>query len=276
MMKRPQAVHLTRRLCRREPRRAQFPPGPVDSEPGPVAAHSTGSLGKQRVLHVLHLLRTESRLQQPVHLVVIQQQRLLHERLQHPTPGEDPAVALSPVELGLFVQKDPPLLFVVLFSVLRLLELLLQQGGIVRIPAGNGRVDLNRPPLLCSGSTKPPMACMDGLCMRKFMTTSARKSPDEACDPLLARLDAEAAERGHRDITWRTAAGYGLIAGVSLGEQEPMAPGLVIDLFTARQAYDDVQHGIKHKSKDDVPIDEGVDWDALGAPASEHSAVPLP
>ena len=83
-------------------------------------------------------------------------QRLLHERLQHAAPGEDPAVALPPVELGLFVQQDLPLLFVVLFSVLRLSELLLQQGGILRIPAGNGRVDLNRPPSFVRAAQSRP------------------------------------------------------------------------------------------------------------------------
>lgn len=70
-------------------------------------------------------------------------------------PSEDPSVALPPVELGLFMAQNLPLLPVVLFSVLYLPELLLQQSGIVRIPAENGCVDSNRLPSFRAAQSRP-------------------------------------------------------------------------------------------------------------------------
>lgn len=46
-------------------------------------------------------------------------------------------------------------------------------------------------------------------------------------------------------MTARRCASYALIAGVNWPEAERMAPGLIMDLYLARRAYDDDQHGIR-------------------------------
>ena len=46
-------------------------------------------------------------------------------------------------------------------------------------------------------------------------------------------------------LTARRCASYALITGVNWTEAERMAPGLIMDLFLARRAYDDDQHGIR-------------------------------
>ena len=46
-------------------------------------------------------------------------------------------------------------------------------------------------------------------------------------------------------LTARRCASYALIAGVNWPEAERMAPGLIMDLYLARRAYDDDQHGIR-------------------------------
>lgn len=40
----------------------------------------------------------------------------------------------------------------------------------------------------------------------------------------------------------------GLIAGLTLSETLDAAPGFVLDMYSAKQRYDDTQHGIKRKS----------------------------
>lgn len=42
---------------------------------------------------------------------------------------------------------------------------------------------------------------------------------------------------------------YGLIAGLTLDEINCASPGFLIDCYVYRMRYDDVQHGIKRKSK---------------------------
>ena len=81
---------------------------------------------------------------------------------------------------------------------------------------------------------------------------------DAAIDPTLAQLDRE---HGAADsLTWRQTLAWGLIAGLSYREQMDMAPGLVIDCYLYRQAYDDTQHHIKRKQPE-TPIDAGVNWE---------------
>lgn len=46
----------------------------------------------------------------------------------------------------------------------------------------------------------------------------------------------------------------GLIAGLSLTEMGRLLPGMVIDLYVLRQRYDDQQHGIKRKAKEDSDL----------------------
>lgn len=38
--------------------------------------------------------------------------------------------------------------------------------------------------------------------------------------------------------------GFGLIAGLTIREMWTMQPGFIMDMFLARQRYDDEQHGI--------------------------------
>lgn len=84
---------------------------------------------------------------------------------------------------------------------------------------------------------------------------SARK-PDAAINPTLERLDRKYGDR--QAMTYRHAAGCGLIAGLSWTEMDDLDPGLVIDLYIVRQRYDDQQHGIKRNKEE--PIDKGIDW----------------
>ena len=56
-------------------------------------------------------------------------------------------------------------------------------------------------------------------------------------------------------MTYRTVTAWGLIAGVSLTEMQALRPGFLLDLFVARRAYDDEQHGITRK-KDDHDISD--------------------
>lgn len=46
-------------------------------------------------------------------------------------------------------------------------------------------------------------------------------------------------------MTYRAVTAWGLIAGVSVTEQREMTPGMLLDLFVLRRAYDDEQHGLK-------------------------------
>ena len=45
-------------------------------------------------------------------------------------------------------------------------------------------------------------------------------------------------------MTYRRVISYGLIAGLSYGEMQEMAPGEVLDCFIYRRTYDDEQHRI--------------------------------
>lgn len=48
----------------------------------------------------------------------------------------------------------------------------------------------------------------------------------------------------------RQVVSYGLIAGLSYSETLRSAPGMVLDLFLYRRAYDDQMHGIVRKRKE--------------------------
>lgn len=88
-------------------------------------------------------------------------------------------------------------------------------------------------------------------CVRKAMETMlAPDARERDFDPVLAELDAKAGDARHK-ACWRKTAAWGLIAGISITEQEHLAPGVIIDLFVTRQEYDDIQHGIKRKQDDD-------------------------
>lgn len=52
-------------------------------------------------------------------------------------------------------------------------------------------------------------------------------------------------------MTYRAVTAWGLIAGVSITEQRELRPGLLLDLYVLRRAYDDEQHGITRGTKDD-------------------------
>lgn len=61
-------------------------------------------------------------------------------------------------------------------------------------------------------------------------------------------------------MTYAAVTAWGLIAGVSLTEQETIRPGLLLDLFVEHRTYDDEQHGIKRGDDDDHDIDaEDID-----------------
>lgn len=51
-------------------------------------------------------------------------------------------------------------------------------------------------------------------------------------------------------MTARKCIGYGLIAGLTLGEALASEPGFVFDVYLMRRNYDDVQHGIKRRRID--------------------------
>ena len=55
-------------------------------------------------------------------------------------------------------------------------------------------------------------------------------------------------------MTYRAVTAWGLIAGVSITEQRDVRPGLLLDLYVMRRAYDDEQHGIKRGDHDDHDI----------------------
>ena len=40
---------------------------------------------------------------------------------------------------------------------------------------------------------------------------------------------------------------WGLTAGLSFTEMKDMSPGMIIDMYIWRRAYDDQQHGIKRE-----------------------------
>lgn len=50
-------------------------------------------------------------------------------------------------------------------------------------------------------------------------------------------------------MTLRTVISRGLIAGLTYAEMMRMRPGFVIDMYIARQRYDDEQHGIRRKKQ---------------------------
>lgn len=49
-------------------------------------------------------------------------------------------------------------------------------------------------------------------------------------------------------MTARKYIGYGLIAGMRLGEILAARPGFAADMYIMRRQYDDEQHGIKRRS----------------------------
>lgn len=49
-------------------------------------------------------------------------------------------------------------------------------------------------------------------------------------------------------MTARKYIGYGLIAGLTLGEILASTPGFVADMYIMRRKYDDEQHGLKRSS----------------------------
>lgn len=55
-------------------------------------------------------------------------------------------------------------------------------------------------------------------------------------------------------MTPRTVTAWGLIAGVTLTEQQNVTPGFLCDLYVLRRKYDDEQHGIS-RDTDDHDID---------------------
>lgn len=65
-------------------------------------------------------------------------------------------------------------------------------------------------------------------------------------DVTLAELDRR---DGKRRVTWRGVTGQGLIAGISVSEQETLQPGLIIQMYRQRQRYDDEQHGIRRRAQ---------------------------
>lgn len=40
---------------------------------------------------------------------------------------------------------------------------------------------------------------------------------------------------------------WGLVAGLTFEEMHDMPPGMILDLYVWRRAYDDEQHGIKRE-----------------------------
>lgn len=56
-------------------------------------------------------------------------------------------------------------------------------------------------------------------------------------------------------MTARKYIGYGLIAGLTLGEILASTPGFVADLYIMRRKYDDEQHGLKRSS--------ATEWEGL-------------
>lgn len=52
-------------------------------------------------------------------------------------------------------------------------------------------------------------------------------------------------------MKFRQVVSYGLIAGLSYSEVMRTPPGMVLDLFLYRRAYDDQQHGLRRKKRGD-------------------------
>ena len=90
------------------------------------------------------------------------------------------------------------------------------------------------------------IACIHEAMESRF---SAAKEQEDY-DPLLARLDAKAGDYKH-STSWRRVTAMGLIAGISITEQAQLAPGVITDCYIVRQDYDDIQHGIKRKGKEE-------------------------
>jgi len=66
-------------------------------------------------------------------------------------------------------------------------------------------------------------------------------------------------------MTYRAVSAWGLIAGVTLKEQEALRPGFLLDLFVLRRAYDDEQHGITRKKDDhDISAEDKAMFDEDG------------
>ena len=54
-------------------------------------------------------------------------------------------------------------------------------------------------------------------------------------------------------MTYRQVVSYGLIAGLSYDQTMRTPPGMVIDLYLYRRDYDDQQHRLKRKKKEETP-----------------------
>ena len=52
-------------------------------------------------------------------------------------------------------------------------------------------------------------------------------------------------------MTYRQVVSYGMIAGLSLDEIMRTPPGMIIDLYLYRREYDDEQHGLVRKKKEE-------------------------
>lgn len=90
-----------------------------------------------------------------------------------------------------------------------------------------------------------------GTCIRDAMRMQhSDDNDDQNYDPVLRRLDAEEAKRQGKTLSWRRVTAWGLIAGVSLTEQQEMLPGMVMDMYLIRRDYDDEQHGIRRKGQE--------------------------
>ena len=53
-------------------------------------------------------------------------------------------------------------------------------------------------------------------------------------------------------MTYRQVVSYGMIAGLSLDEIMRTPPGMVIDLYLYRRDYDDQQHRLMRKKKEET------------------------
>lgn len=82
------------------------------------------------------------------------------------------------------------------------------------------------------------MMCMAALGKGLKMEGAEKKEKDLS---LLKVMKA----RGQGFMTYRMVLGYGLIAGLGYAETRRMEPGIVCDLFKARQEYDAAHAGIR-------------------------------
>lgn len=55
-------------------------------------------------------------------------------------------------------------------------------------------------------------------------------------------------------MTYRAVTAWGMIAGLSYEDTRRLSPGMLLDLYVLRRAYDDEQHGIKRGNNDDHDI----------------------